>query len=343
MLVIKTDAIGDYILFRNYLEILKRSEKYKDFEITLLGNRLWKDIAEKYDSSFVDHFIFISANDLYESPLQVLKLSFRLFRENYQLVLQPTYTRTLINDFIAGVTVAERIIGFESDNESILPRYKTKTDKFYTQKLGLPDDVFFEFDRSKFFFEKVLDVESGLNAPFINMGNRVRNGIVIVPGAGVASRCWEADKFVNLIRLILGHGAQTVYLEGSPIAIDFDATFADDIASGRLVNLIGKTSLIQLIELIGQAKLLIANETSGVHIAVACRTKAVCVTGGGHFARFAPYPAKLESRPVCVYHQMECYNCNWNCIFKVESQQAYPCIGNISVSDVWNTVSPLLT
>ena len=60
LLVIKADAIGDYILFRNYLEILRASEKYKNYHITLLGNEIWQDIASKYDSAFVDDFIFIS-------------------------------------------------------------------------------------------------------------------------------------------------------------------------------------------------------------------------------------------------------------------------------------------
>ena len=51
LLLIRIDAIGDYILFRNYIEVLKNSAKYKDYKITLVGNIAWKSIAEELDSA----------------------------------------------------------------------------------------------------------------------------------------------------------------------------------------------------------------------------------------------------------------------------------------------------
>src|ERR1700744_4365147 len=80
ILLIKTDAIGDYILFRNFIEVLKTSELYRDYEITLLGNGLWRDIAHKYDGAFISKFIFAKVEDLYHSPFEVLKLGWQLFK-----------------------------------------------------------------------------------------------------------------------------------------------------------------------------------------------------------------------------------------------------------------------
>src|ERR1700749_1987797 len=79
ILIIKTDAIGDYILFRNFLEVLRTSEKFKDHEIDLLGNTLWQEVALWYDKPFVAHFRFFNPDDLYESPWQLLKLAWRFF------------------------------------------------------------------------------------------------------------------------------------------------------------------------------------------------------------------------------------------------------------------------
>src|ERR1700761_7079681 len=84
LLIIKTDAIGDYILFRNFLEVVRSSEAYKDYKIHLLGNVLWSDLALKYDSRFTDEFIFTKPNDLYESPLKLFKLGWRIFKNNYE-------------------------------------------------------------------------------------------------------------------------------------------------------------------------------------------------------------------------------------------------------------------
>src|ERR1700744_3387262 len=68
LLIIKTDAIGDFILFRNFIEIVKRSEKYGDYEIDLLANDLCRDIALTYDASFISEFFFPRQYALYESP-----------------------------------------------------------------------------------------------------------------------------------------------------------------------------------------------------------------------------------------------------------------------------------
>lgn len=42
LLLVRLDAIGDYVLFRNFIEILKKSERYKGYKITLLGKLLAK-------------------------------------------------------------------------------------------------------------------------------------------------------------------------------------------------------------------------------------------------------------------------------------------------------------
>ena len=95
LLVIRTDAIGDYILFRNFIEEIKRSEKFSNYHIDLLGNELWEGIALAYDAPFVDGFIFCDAKQLVSAPREILKLGWQLFLNNYDTVLQPAYTRTL--------------------------------------------------------------------------------------------------------------------------------------------------------------------------------------------------------------------------------------------------------
>lgn len=342
LLIIKTDAIGDYILFRNFVEIVSQSALYQDYKIDVLGNILWRDLACTYDSAFVDEFIFTRAPDLYESPSKTLTLGLRLFRKNYRLVLQPTYARTLINDSLAAFTGTKRIIGFESDEDQIPLRYKVKTDKFYTTRLVLPVDKYFEFERTKFFFESVLNSKIQLFSTHIPINSADKTGIVIIAGAGTAKREWGKENFLALIRLIRQHTAQPIYLAGSPADLPIGDYMEANLTPGEVVNLIGKSTLPQLIDIIGNAELVIANDTSAIHIAVAAKTKSVCILGGGHFERFAPYPAYFEYRPVCVFEKMDCYYCNWDCIYKPAATEVYPCVGKINVTRVWDAVLPLL-
>jgi len=342
ILIIKTDAIGDYIMFRNFMEVLKLSAEYKDYRIDLLGNTLWKDLAEKYDSPFINEFYFVSVDKLYEAPLKTLQLGWLLFKNNYELVLQPAYTRTFITDGLAALAAAKHTIGFVSDTEGINLRYKNKTDKFYTTQLLLPADIYFEFERTKFFFESVLNSSIELNSTSIPINTITKNGIVIFPGAGNLKRGWEKEKLVSLIILIKQHTQQNIYIAGSSSEIELGEYLAASLPPDSINNLIGKSTLPVVVELIAKSNLVIANESSAIHIAVATKTKSVCILGGGHFGRFAPYPLSFNNAPVFVYEKMECYNCNWICIFKTTPEQSYPCISNVSFEKVWDATLSLL-
>jgi len=342
LLIIKTDAIGDYILFRNFIEVLKGSAKYRDYKVDLLGNPAWRELALKYDAAFINEFIFIKPPDLYEAPLKTLKLGWQLFKKNYEAVICPAYTRTFINDGIAALAAAKQTIGFDGDTELIYAKYKKRTDKFYTQKLSLPSTAYFEFERNRFFFENVLDQHIALSGPFIQNNALSKSGIVIFPGAGTVKRSWEPAKFTALIKLIQSQTDQPVYLAGGAGEIPAGNYIVENLPLKSVNNLIGKTSLPQLVELIGSAALVIANETSAVHIAAAMQTKVVCILGGGHFERFAPYPEYINSKPLCVFEKMDCYYCNWNCIFPTEQFAPHPCVSNVSLEAVWLATQRLL-
>jgi ADP-heptose:LPS heptosyltransferase len=342
LLLIKTDAIGDYILFRNFIEIVKGSEKYKDYRVDLLGNGLWLDLTLAYDKELLGETYFINPNSFYESPLKTLQLGWRLFSNNYEVVLQPTYTRVFITDGFAGLTAAKHIIGFESNNEGIVPRYKNKTDQFYTQRLILPADNYFEFNRNIYFFETVLATKLDIQSPQIKTDSAQKQGIAILPGAGAFKRGWEGEKFLELINQILQTTTQPVYLVGGPGEVRAGDYLVQNLPSGSVENLINKTTLPQLVDKIGSSALLIANETSAIHMAVATQTPSVCILGGGHFERFAPYPAGINYAPICVYEKLPCYYCNWLCIYKTESHEPFPCISTISLASVWEATLPLL-
>jgi ADP-heptose:LPS heptosyltransferase len=342
LLIIKTDAIGDYILFRNFIEVVKCSSLYSDYKIDLLGNILWKDIALTYDSSFVNDFTFINADNLYDDPVKTFKIGWKLFKNNYAVVLQPTYSRTLINDGLAALTGTANIIGWLSDNERMPERYKKKTDRFYRQLIALPAEINYEFNRNCHFFEQIIHEPIKITGPQLPVNKTAERGVVIFPGAGSSKRRWEPQQFIKLIKLILQQTTQPIYLAGGPSESQTNEFIERAFPAQSIINLTGKTTLPQLVNLIASAALLIANETSAIHIAAATNTPSICILGGGHFGRFAPYPDVALIRPNCVYHQLECYHCNWNCIFKTTEDEPHPCISIISVENVWKITKELL-
>jgi ADP-heptose:LPS heptosyltransferase len=342
VLVIRTDAIGDYILFRNFIEEIKRSEKFSNYRIDLLGNELWEDIALAYDAPFVDSFIFCDPKQLVAAPREILNLGWRLFLHNYDTVLQPTYTRTLLGDGLAALTGCRNIIGFSGDDEGIPPIYKAITNKFYRRLIGLPADIYFEFDRARIFFEAVLGEKINVSRPYLPDKAANKKGILIFPGAGVFGRRWEIEKILELINRIIANTTRAVTLVGGPGELEAGEFLMRELPPGSVKNLIGKTSLTELIREIAGAELLISNETSAIHIAAAVGTKSICILGGGHFERFAPYPKNMQNSVLCLFEKMPCFNCNWQCIYKPGGHDPFPCVSAVSTEKVWNEVKTAL-
>jgi ADP-heptose:LPS heptosyltransferase len=342
ILIIKTDAIGDYVLFRNFLEVIRHSEKYKDHEIDLLGNTAWQDIALWYDKPFISKFFFTKPFHLYESPMQTLKLGWKLYSQNYSEVLQPSYTRNIITDGLAALTGTNNIIGFVSNNEALSPKQKAKTDLFYSRLIILPKEYYFEFDRTRYFFEQVLNQPVDLAGPSFPAKDNRKQGVTIFLGAGNSKRGWQTENYLQLMMLIIDQTQRPIHLVGGP-EMEEVATYLESLMpEDAIINLVGKTTLPKLIDHIARTGLVICNETSAVHIAAACNTNAVCIVGGGHFERFAPYPEHVHNRTTFVFEKLPCYYCNWLCIYNTAPDEPFPCIGTINLEKVWRATLPLL-
>ncbi|HEY0669893.1 MAG TPA: glycosyltransferase family 9 protein [Sphingobacteriaceae bacterium] len=341
ILIIKIDAIGDYILFRNYIEILARSKKFREYEIDLVGNILWKEIALTYDSKFITRSFFINPDDLYNNPKLTLKIGNKLYSRQYEKVLQPTYSRTLLANGLAGLAAARDTIAFDSDDE-LNPKYKKKTDRFYNKRIVLPKTIYHEFERNRFFFEEIIGDKIFINKPSLPIKKTISKSILIFPGSGLKKRNWEKEKFLALINNILNHTSYAIILCGSRQETEISDFIFAHTSSSRITDRTGQTSLKNMIQLIANAELVVTNETSAVHIATACNTPSVCVQGGGHYGRFTPYPSNTEIKPVCVFELMPCFNCNWRCSINHEENQPFPCISKIETNTVLKIILNIL-
>jgi ADP-heptose:LPS heptosyltransferase len=106
----------------------------------------------------------------------------------------------------------------------------------------------------------------------------------------------------------------------------------------NLTNLAGASSILDLVEIIRAATLVVTNESSPVHMASATGVPVVCMLGGGFFGRFLPYEIeqKVTAMPpsIAVWNEMDCYGCSWKCILTSTPNQPVPCISTISVETV---------
>ena len=114
--------------------------------------------------------------------------------------------------------------------------------------------------------------------------------------------------------------------------------------SGLVIDLTAQVTTEDLPTVIGQATLVITNDTGTVHIAAALRVPTVCIVGGGHFGSFLPYPEEARDvgiRVEALHHPLPCFNCNWKCIYPVRYFEPAPCVSNVPVDTVWMSIKQL--
>jgi heptosyltransferase-2 len=103
--------------------------------------------------------------------------------------------------------------------------------------------------------------------------------VILNPGAayGPAKR-WPADRFASLGRLFQSRAGADILLVGSAGERDIAGLVAEGLERPAL-NLAGRTSLRELVALIGLGRLFVTNDTGPMHIADALGTPILAVFG----------------------------------------------------------------
>jgi heptosyltransferase-2 len=152
---------------------------------------------------------------------------------------------------------------------------------------------------------------------------------VLCPGAeyGPAKR-WPARYFAELARKLAGAG-YAVWLAGS----GKDATVGDEIAqasAGACVNLCGKTSLAEAIDVLSFAALVVSNDSGLMHIAAALDKPLVALFGSSSPA-FTP-PA--SPRATIVRLDLPCSPC----FKRVCPLGHFDCMLKLTPDEVWRRI-----
>jgi ADP-heptose:LPS heptosyltransferase len=297
LLLIKTEAIGDFILFRNFIEIIKKSELFKDYQITLLGNELWKDLAFDLDAAFCDDFIWINRKKMTEDSVYREQILKQVSTKGFEYCIQANYSREfLIGDSIVRASQAKYRIGSAGDSANDLSIFKSISDTWYTKLLNKNSQAIFEFDKNRIFFEELMQSNLNIRVPFIQVENKnsQRSGIVIFPGAGELIKQWSTKKFAELICEIRITYTGQIAICGAPNDIGLAEEIIMYSGDHSLLNLCGKTNLVELSVLLAKSEVLITNDSGAFHIAAAHQTPCICIMMGRHYGRFAPYPKEAK-------------------------------------------------
>ena len=332
LLLIRLDAIGDYVLFRNFIAAIKQSEKYKDYKITLLGNIAWESLATELDASYIDQFIWLDRYQFYNNVFYHYKKLKEISSLAYDVLINPVYSRSFFYmDIIVNRVYAREKIGSIGDLSNIKPWLKYIGDTFYTTLLDANTELIFEFYRNKEFFELLLEKKLDIDKPLINLGCYLTqakpfdNYVVLFLGASNVIRKWDINNFIEIANYINDKYGLTVVICGNNSDKNNILLFEEKL-NKSVLNLTGKTSLLEMLSIIVDAKLLISNETCMPHFAVALDTEVIVISNGNQIGRFTPYPKEITRKYHVIFHP----NIEKN--FFYYQQQGY--VSQLNINDI---------
>lgn len=349
LLLIRIDAIGDFIL---WLDAARQYRKiYPDYKIVLIANQVWAALAKKMP--FWDKVWSIDRRRFLRNPLYRWHIIFKLCRVPFDAAIQHTHSREFIyGDALMRASCATERVGSVGDLSNLTLWEKRISDRWYTRLIKSDSRPMMELKRNAEFLRKLGLTNFKAGLPNLELSNIVTPEMVhkqpyyiMFPGADWAGRRWPLEFFAEISERIHSKTGYLGLICGGP-GEEVLGEKIISLANVPLQNEIGKFLLIEFASVVRNAKFLVGNETSAIHIAAAVKTPSVCILGGGHFGRFMPYELEIDTDgplPVPVYQKMTCFNCNWNCIYPIKKGEAVPCIKKISVDSVWSSVQEILS
>jgi ADP-heptose:LPS heptosyltransferase len=133
--------------------------------------------------------------------------------------------------------------------------------------------------------------------------DRSRRLIVVHPGASASSRRYPPELFARAVALLAESGGCEIVFTGDAGEEELVSSVQRKV-SHRTRSLVGRLTLAELGALIGEADLLICNNTGPAHIAAALGTPVVDL-----YALTNPQHTPWEVASRVLYHDVPCRNC----------------------------------
>ncbi len=294
-LIIRLDAIGDYILFRNVLRFIRRSAAYRDTHLTVLGNPAWRGLAEAFDADLADKWIWVENRAalfrksienllpyaLWHRRMACAQAAFRapLLATHYDEVLSLQPIRDpLLDELVAGL--APEVVGIAGPGGN---------DAAYTRLLNPGPDPFV-FLRNRCAAADLTGEPCNIPLALDCGATQSNDEILIFTGASHWTKRWPRRNIRAFIQLLLKNTGLRVVLadghSGSSLR-----SFAVSFQSDR-VTAMSPLPLAEFARRVASVRAVIANDTMALHLAAATKTPTVGIVNGiSGRDNFWPYPA----------------------------------------------------
>lgn len=346
ILIIYNMALGDGIMFLGVSDYIRDIYSKEKFEITIACQTAFSGL---YKNEYV--FDRVLPLDFAGSIVNLRKrrnLYKQLRRNYYDIIIDPVGCDSCTtNIFATRASCGEVKIGVLDCTLPQIQCPKWMRNRIYKRIVTINKPNIHLIEYYAEFFRKlgaVNCVAKPANIQSVNLELKIPEKFFIVfPTASMAVKRWPLERFAELSKKIYEQTKMPLLVCGTnhdKVIVEEFLRLVPEIES---INCIGQTNIIEFIELIGRASLVITNDTSAYHIAVAKQVNVALICGGYTFNRYANYDYKKlgYKNPILIYKVKPCFNCNNHCIYT--NNEIFPCIDDITVEHAWNKIKQLIS
>ena len=339
-------ALGDSVMLYGDMQYLKDIYKEDEYEITVTCQSPY---AKLFGTVF-ENVLPIPYTKASVSPKERFKMLKALRGKYYDIALDPIGSEECTpNVYAMNAICAKEKIGIllAQDKKYQCPKFLRK--RAYTKVFKLEEKNVHRVKHYAQFFSMVAGKELEPKVAQLPVSNTLtlpEKYFIVYPSASIPVKQWPVESYAKAARRLY---------EKLGIKMLLCGTNADKEATDELIkmcsdipmeNMLGKTSVLEFIEVIGRSELVLTNDTSVYHIAAATGRKTIVVSGGYVYDTFLDYHTngygdEYEKNIRICAHKSECMNCSNNCKFKVE--KTYPCVLEVTEDEVLEAVDSLLS
>jgi ADP-heptose:LPS heptosyltransferase len=267
ILIVRNDRFGEFLL--NIPAIRAVKETFKESKIILTVDPYVKELAGKVP--YADEIIIWRSGK--HSLFEIMRFRNLLKKKNIDIaVIMNPSKDTNIAVYLAGIPAR---VGYSHKWDFLL------TEKQEDLKhLGQKHEVEYNLD-----IVKTIGAETKDKSISLKIGNsEFQSGIVNNPGLEFIAihpwtsdpvKQWPIERFRELALKIVKETDMSVVIVGGPEELQKNTMFNN--LDGRIKNLTGKTTLVELASILKKSKLLISGDSGPVHMACAVGTPVIAL------------------------------------------------------------------
>ena len=358
VIMLRLDMIGDCTMFTSTARAIRDYYKDRDFTIVCLAST--SPIFLRLNAA--DHIITVDVSPYAPDQAKLEAAIKELRQHEYDILLQPQASKCPMADVLAAAIKCNKRIAIDTIYGNSPEKWVKMANFLYDELIPYPPGFVSEFDYYGAFARGLGIPDFKTTRPCLPYYEQhwvEGNYYVLYPGGSLHQKFWPADRFARIADYIY----QKTGMIGVILGVASEQWVSDKVlkqldarTAMAMVDLTGRTNVFDVIEIIGNARMCVSNDTSGVHIACATNTPSVATVGGWLFERFLPYHIedvkKEDHLPLVAYSDMPCLHCNfeWSiigernpeCLERIKNDKTGLCIENISFDQVKALVDKII-